>query len=83
MSHVKAGGAANQHSQRHGKRLGVKRGGGQEIKTGQIIVRQRGSTFKVGKNVKEGRDFTLFSLANGIVHFTKKFGRTVVNVKTS
>lgn len=84
MSHVKAGGSgAHQHKQRPGKRLGVKVGAGQVIKTGQIIVRQKGSTFKEGKNVKAGRDFTLFSLIDGVVHFTKRFGKTVVNVKTA
>ena len=79
MSHVKAGGSgASQHSQRHGKRPGVKKGGGQAVKVGQIIVRQRGSTFKNGKNVKLGRDFTIFSLAYGVVQFSKKLVRTVV-----
>lgn len=83
MSHVKAGGSANQHSQRAGKRLGVKRSAGQIVKTGQILVRQKGLVFRDGKNVKAGRDFTLFSLSDGVVHFTKKLGKTVVNVKSA
>jgi large subunit ribosomal protein L27 len=81
MSHVKSGGSVRQHKQRPGKRLGLKKSGGQVVKVGQIIVRQRGSVYKPGKNVKVGRDFTVFSLINGVVEFSKKFGRTVVNVK--
>lgn len=81
MAHVKAGGAsAHQHSQRTGKRLGVKLYGGQKIKTGQIVVRQKGSKYKTGKNVGLGRDFTIFAMIDGIVTFTKRQGRTVVNV---
>jgi large subunit ribosomal protein L27 len=80
MSKVKAGGSARQHSQRSGKRLGVKLFGGQAIKTGQIIVRQRGTKFRPGKNVGLGRDFTIFSLKDGLVKFSRRFGRTVVNV---
>lgn len=80
MSHVKAGGSARQHSQRSGKRLGVKLFGGQTIKTGQIIVRQTGTKFRPGKNVGLGRDFTIFSLKDGLVKFSRRFGRTVVNV---
>lgn len=81
MSHVKAGGsAAHQHSQRPGKRLGVKLYGGQTIKSGQIIVRQRGTKIRPGKSVGVGRDHTLFALAAGIVQFAKRAGRTVVNV---
>ncbi len=81
MSHVKAGGSARQHAQRSGKRLGVKLFGGQKVKTGQIIVRQKGTKYRVGDNIGRGRDFTLFALKDGIVEFTKRLGRTVVNVK--
>lgn len=82
MAHVKAGGAsAHQHSQRPGKRLGVKKYGGQPIATGQIIVRQKGTKYKPGKNVQLGRDYTIFSLVNGVVEFTKRLGRTIVNVR--
>ncbi len=81
MAHVKAGGSARQHHQRPGKRLGVKLFGGQEITTGQIIVRQKGTKWKAGKNVGLGRDFTLFALKDGVVEFGKRLGRTIVNVK--
>jgi large subunit ribosomal protein L27 len=81
MSKVKAGGSARQHSQRPGKRLGVKLFGGQTIKTGQIIVRQKGTKYRAGKNVRVGRDYTIFSMVDGLVKFSKKWGRTVVNVQ--
>lgn len=81
MAHVKAGGsAAHQHSQRPGKRLGVKLYGGQDARNGNIVVRQRGMNYKPGKNVRMGRDFTLYAIADGVVQFGKRLGKTVVNV---
>jgi large subunit ribosomal protein L27 len=80
MAHVKSGGATRQHSQRPGKRLGVKIFGGQKIKTGQIIVRQRGADFHAGKNTELGRDFTLFALTDGEVKFRKLGGVNYVDV---
>lgn len=80
MAHVKSGGATRQHSQRAGKRLGVKIYGGQAIKAGQIIVRQRGQNFHPGKNVGRGRDFTLFAMENGTVQFSTRKGISLVNV---
>ncbi len=80
MAHTKQTGKARQHSTRPGKRLGVKRFGGQQVKTGTILVRQRGTKFHPGENVGMGRDFTLFSLVDGVVKFSKKLGRNFVNV---
>lgn len=80
MAHVKSGGATRQHSQRAGKRLGVKLYGGQAIKTGQIIVRQRGAQYHAGINTELGRDFTLFALAEGVVKFRKLQGVHYVDV---
>lgn len=80
MAHVKSGGATRQHSQRAGKRLGVKLFGGQVVKTGQIIVRQRGADFHAGKNTELGRDFTLFALADGVIKFRKLNGVNYVDV---
>lgn len=80
MAHVKSGGATRQHSQRAGKRLGVKLFGGQAIKTGQIIVRQRGADFHAGLNTELGRDFTLFALTDGFVKFRKLEGVNYVDV---
>lgn len=83
MSHVKAGGSVNQHAQgkRHGKRLGLKKFGGQVIEAGQIIVRQRGAKYKMGDGVGMGRDHTIFAMIKGIVTFGKRQGKTTVNVQ--
>lgn len=83
MSHVKAGGSVNQHSQgaRKSKRLGLKKNGGETVKLGQIILRQRGAKYKPGKNVGIGCDDTIFAMKDGIVAFSQRFGRTVVNVQ--
>ncbi|OGD83667.1 50S ribosomal protein L27 [Candidatus Collierbacteria bacterium RIFOXYD1_FULL_40_9] len=80
MAHVKSGGATRQHSQRSGKRLGVKIFGSQKIKAGQIIVRQRGQQFHAGINTDLGRDFTIYSLSDGTVSFRKKNGISFVDV---
>ena len=82
MSHVKAGGSVNQHAQgkRHGKRLGLKLYGGQTIKPGQIIIRQRGAKYKPGTGVGMGRDHTIFSIITGTVKFGKRLGKTIINV---
>lgn len=80
MSHVKAGGKARQHSQRAGKRLGVKIFGSQKIKTGQIIVRQRGTKFHSGEGTALGRDFSLYAMKDGTVLFGQKQGKKVVKV---
>ncbi|GAA1474447.1 MULTISPECIES: 50S ribosomal protein L27 [Corynebacterium] len=62
------------------KRLGVKRFGGQQVKAGEIIVRQRGTKFHPGENVGRGGDDTLFALAAGSVEFGVKRGRRLVNI---
>lgn len=82
MSHVKSGGATTQHSQknRRGKNLGVKIFGGQIIKTGQIIARQRGANFHAGMNSRLGKDFTLFAMQDGQVKFKKHHGKSYVDV---
>ncbi len=80
MAHVKSGGATRQHSQRAGKRLGVKIYGGQVIKAGQIIVRQRGANFHPGANVEKGRDFTLFAMTDGVVSYKIDKGTNYVEV---
>ena len=82
MAHVKGSGSVNQHKQgaRHGKRLGVKKFAGEKISVGQIIVRQKGAKYKAGTGVKFGHDWTVFAMIDGVVKFSKKFGKTVVNV---
>lgn len=80
MSKVKAGGKARQHSQRPGKRLGVKLYGGQIVKSGQIIVRQRGTKFHPGDGVGQGKDFTIFALRDGVIAFKTRQGRKYITV---
>ena len=82
MAHVKSGGATRQHAQRPGKRLGVKIFGGEEIKTGQIIVRQRGAGFHPGVNTDKGSDFTIYATAPGNVKYRKLNGIKYVDVVT-
>jgi len=72
MAHKKAGGSTQLGRDSESKRLGVKLYEGQYAKNGSIIIRQRGSKFRVGKNVMRGGDDTLFASAAGIVHFSKK-----------
>ena len=69
MAHRKAGGSTQLGRDSISKRLGVKMFGSQKIKIGQIIVRQRGTKFHPGKNVKRGEDDTLFAMKNGTVKF--------------
>ncbi len=66
---------ANQGGNVAGKRLGVKATHGQTVTCGQIVVRQRGRTFLPGKNVKMGKDFTIYSLAQGVVAFSNTLSR--------
>ncbi|MBU1885549.1 50S ribosomal protein L27 [Patescibacteria group bacterium] len=82
MAHVKGSGKVAQQSQqkRSGKRLGLKKSGGQAVQVGQIIIRQRGVKYKPGKGVGMGRDHTLFAMQDGTVQFGQKYGKTVVNV---
>ena len=71
MAHKKAGGSSRNGRDSAGKRLGVKRYGGQLVKAGNILVRQRGSSFHAGENVGMGTDYTLFALVDGTVEFVK------------
>ena len=70
MAHKKAGSSSKNGRDSVGQRLGVKRGDGQQVNAGTIIVRQRGSTFNAGDNVGMGRDYTLFATADGKVRFS-------------
>jgi large subunit ribosomal protein L27 len=76
MAHKKAGGSTHNGRDSQSKRLGVKKFGGEFIKKGQIIIRQRGSTWHAGKNVGCGRDYTLFALDDGYILFRKNSGKT-------
>ncbi len=72
MAHKKAGGSTRNGRDSESKRLGVKRFGGETVKAGNIIVRQRGTRFHAGPNVGCGRDHTLFAKADGKVIFEVK-----------
>lgn len=72
MAHKKAQGSTSNGRDSISKRLGLKKGDGEAVKQGQIIVRQRGTKYAIGKNVSLGKDYTIFSTINGIVKFTNK-----------
>ena len=69
MAHKKGGGSSRNGRDSHSKRLGVKRFDGEEVTSGSIIVRQRGTRFKPGNNVGLGRDYTIFATVDGYVKF--------------
>jgi len=72
MAHKKGVGSSRNGRDSRGKRLGVKRFGGQIVTAGSILVRQRGTTFHPGNNVGCGKDYTLFALIDGVVKFERK-----------
>lgn len=69
MAHTKAQGSTSNGRDSHGQRLGVKNFGGEVVKAGMVLVRQRGTHFLPGTNVGKGKDDTLFALAAGVVAF--------------
>ncbi|ACU53720.1 ribosomal protein L27 [Acidimicrobium ferrooxidans DSM 10331] len=81
MSKTKGGGSTKNGRDSNAQRLGVKAFGGETVKAGSIIVRQRGTRFFPGHNVGRGRDDTLFALAAGQVRFGVRRGRRVVDVE--
>ena len=84
MAHKKGEGSVKNGRDSHSKRLGVKIYGGQPAIAGNIIVRQRGTTYHPGKNIGVGRDFTLFALVDGLVEFKKGKGdRTTVHINAA
>jgi len=81
MAHKKAGGSSRNGRDSESKRLGVKKFGGEAVRAGNIIIRQRGTSWHPGVNVGMGKDHTLFALQAGTVSFAKKGnGRTYVSV---
>lgn len=80
MAHKKAGGSSRNGRDSNPSRLGVKRFGGEDVRAGGIIVRQRGTKFHPGRNVKRGGDDTLFAIADGVVTFERIGGRSSVSV---
>jgi large subunit ribosomal protein L27 len=81
MAHKKGVGSTKNGRDSESKRLGVKKFGDEKVRAGNILVRQRGTKFHAGENVGLGRDFTLFSLIDGVVKFEKhRRDRTQVSV---
>lgn len=92
MSKTKAAGSTKNGRRSNARRHGVKVYGGQPIRSGGVIIRQRGNKYHPGENVGQGKDFTLFALTDGVVQFTRKkrqkfdgrkFLDTIVHVKAS
>ena len=81
MAHKKAGGSSRNGRDTAGRRLGVKKFGGENVIAGNIIVRQRGTKVHPGNNVGMGKDHTLFALSEGNVKFYKLRSRTTVSVE--
>lgn len=72
MAHKKAGGSSRNGRDSAGRRLGLKKSGGQSVVSGNIIVRQRGTKYHPGENVGLGKDHTIFALIDGVVAFSRK-----------
>ena len=83
MAHKKGGGSSNNGRDSNPKMLGVKRYGGQTVRTGTIIVRQRGTRIHAGENVGRGGDDTLYALADGVVSFRNRGKRKFADVLPS
>ena len=81
MAHKKAGGSSRNGRDSAGRRLGVKKYGGENVIPGNILVRQRGTKFFPGENVGMGKDHTLFALTAGKVNFKKTRTRNTINVE--
>ena len=81
MAHKKAGGSSRNGRDSAGRRLGVKKFGGEEVVAGNILVRQRGTKFHQGKNVGIGKDHTLFALIDGTVRFHKTRETVTIRVE--
>ncbi|MCB1529796.1 MAG: 50S ribosomal protein L27 [Rhodospirillales bacterium] len=81
MAHKKAGGSSRNGRDSAGRRLGVKKYGGEEVLAGNIIIRQRGTKYATGRNVGLGKDHTIFALVDGKVLFSKgRGGKSMVNI---
>jgi large subunit ribosomal protein L27 len=84
MAHKKAGGSSRNGRDSDGKRLGVKKFGGERVLAGNILVRQRGTRWHAGPNVGLGKDHTLFATAEGTVQFkATSGGKQIVSIKSA
>lgn len=80
MAHKKGGGSSRNGRDSQSQRLGVKRFGGEKVRSGNIIIRQHGTKFHPGENVGLGKDYTIFATIDGYVRFESKHGRKVISV---
>jgi large subunit ribosomal protein L27 len=81
MAHKKGGGSSRNNRDSQSKRLGVKKFGGERVRAGNIIVRQRGTQFHPGENVGLGKDYTIFATVDGVVKFEYGYrGRKRISV---
>ncbi len=80
MAHKKGGGSSRNGRDSQSQRLGVKRFGGEQVISGNIIIRQRGTKFHPGENVGIGRDHTIYATAEGFVKFESRNGRKLISV---
>lgn len=80
MAHKKGGGSSKNGRDSNSQRLGVKRFGGEAVKAGEILVRQRGTKIHPGLNVGRGKDDTLFAKIEGSVEYNKRMGRNFVSI---
>ena len=83
MAHKKGQGSSRNGRDSNGQRRGVKVFGGQRVNAGAILVRQVGTRIHAGRNVGRGRDFTLFALVDGVVHYGRSGDRVVARVERS
>ncbi|MDE0025223.1 MAG: 50S ribosomal protein L27 [Spirochaetaceae bacterium] len=81
MAHKKGGGSSRNGRDSRGKRLGVKRYGGEQVAAGAILVRQRGTRMHAGENVGVGRDYTLYARVGGTVVYKSRLGRKLVAIE--
>jgi len=80
MAHKKGAGSTKNGRDSNAKRLGVKRFGGEKVRAGNILIRQRGTKCRPGSNVGCGKDFTLFALTDGTVQFDYDNGKQRINI---
>lgn len=80
MAHKKGQGSSRNGRDSNGQRRGMKKFGGQQVKAGNILMRQCGTKIHPGKNVGLGRDYTLFALVDGVVRYDKSRGRQFANI---
>jgi len=83
LAHKKGGGSSRNGRDSNAQRLGIKKFGGERVRTGHILVRQRGTKFHPGRNVGKGNDDTLFAMADGRVIFERYRGRKAISIDTT